>query len=107
VLQPGHGRGPRPEAARSVVTFPRDRCQRCIALLGEEVYSAERDRVCPVCAERARRRNEPVERICPVCHGEPLVPGVGPDGKLWPRACGACTPLPANVLELIEDDEQA
>jgi hypothetical protein len=76
------------------VAIPADRCQRCVAPLGDEAYRADRDRVCPVCAGRARGRGEVVERVCPVCHGQPLAPVDGPDGKLWPRACGACTPPP-------------
>jgi hypothetical protein len=43
---------------------------------------------------------------CPFCHGEELAPGEGPDGKLWPRVCGVCTPLPESVLaELADHDE--
>lgn len=45
------------------VTIPPDRCQRCTAKLGDEVFMAYRDRVCLVCAERARNRGEPVESV--------------------------------------------
>jgi hypothetical protein len=31
---------------------------------------------------------------CRVCGGKPLPPVIGPDGRAWARACGACTPLP-------------
>lgn len=43
--------------------IPADLCQRCTGPLGEDVYLAERDRVCALCASRARDRGEPVEPV--------------------------------------------
>ena len=80
--------------------IPLDRCQRCIAPLDGEVYRAERDRVCGVCADRAEQRGEPIARVeCAVCLDLPLRPTTGPDGTLITGHCGACTPLPESVLD--------
>jgi hypothetical protein len=85
------------------VAIPLDRCERCTARFadhGDEVWRADRDRVCRRCAVTAAKRDETVVLVeCAVCLDVPLAPTDGPAGRLIPRLCGVCTPLPEGLDE--------